>query len=903
MDRHSACSRIGQPRCAVSRGFCSLLQFIQLQSAAVYLARIVLAVAACLLPCNVSKALSTSQQSTTELPPLQITSAMGPDFREVATHITSALNLGEDEGKIEALTASLTDAANKSFGRNSELKAKLVLSLNQSSLSQSTRVRDFLDGDRGGGTIIMGELSPLQRKALAQTMSPEQIESLGLARNILKSMMDDGAGQQPEPEGQDMETPTKGVQFSFSGAVESPLGKMAAEMKDDEATAMGVDISLNQTIIDDLCPSIVEISQTFLGSVWETCLSDLVKSAMSSANETNSTTADNTRLLAKTKNTFTKYMENIDKVLQERAGQQETLDTAIDTRRSLHLTMTETNTKIAVIMKLKLRKGMSESGVERSTWGNMTEAQIAAISAQLEGLREEKTGLNTDINDYKASITDLNDVVDSYVSSIQTIVSQQLAESDVGTANPKEKTMSEISIDKFRGELTKEAMLSADKPETGVLLEQMLKNILVCYPVQTSLVGAAILRVLDEKQTGKHKVPPMNIAAEKKCKGTLAKEHGVSQTLIDEYCNQSGAVYSVFMRFSDLAMRKANRPVKVHGSAEKSALVHAVDGDIATAIFMILDDTEKYGWNDRNSKREYFAHCEPLIAQENSLIRVIELLRLPIPESIRIGVVIEYDTLKKAATMFMRRAGVLLTDICNRYITRTTVGEDTNYIITFEEMLAEIHQKLTDCSIDETTVITASAHQVHDYETFCVYANTVIGDQWRGGAAAPRGDDDGGRKTKRAEQLTEMPTEYANMKCGAKGCDKPVDFNTAKSIISYMKSKNIPMGERDVLCKGCNKKLKDPTIQCSEVMTKSGRILTTKPGQGGGIRIVTKRDDANHVEGDEEHQQQPDDTGDAPKTSTKLSAAEILKLADNLTHTEYMEYKRMQSEKFDNEQY
>ena len=106
---------------------------------------------------------------------------------------------------------------------------------------------------------------------------------------------------------------------------------------------------------------------------------------------------------------------------------------------------------------------------------------------------------------------------------------------------------------------------------------------------------------------------------------------------------------------------------------------------------MILDDTEKYGWNDRNSKREYFAHSEALIAQERSLIRVIELLRLPIPESIRIGVVIEYDTLKKAATMFMRRAGVLLTDICNRYITRNTAGEETNYIIQFEEMLAEIH--------------------------------------------------------------------------------------------------------------------------------------------------------------------------------------------------------------------
>lgn len=104
-------------------------------------------------------------------------------------------------------------------------------------------------------------------------------------------------------------------------------------------------------------------------------------------------------------------------------------------------------------------------------------------------------------------------------------------------------------------------------------------------------------------------------------------------------------MYNVFMRFCDTTMRKRNKPVKVHGSDEKSPLVHAVDGDIAIAIFMILDDTEKYGWNDRNSKREYFAHCEALIVQA-SIIRVIELLRKPIPESIRIGVIVEYDTLK-----------------------------------------------------------------------------------------------------------------------------------------------------------------------------------------------------------------------------------------------------------------
>ena len=79
---------------------------------------------------------------------------MGLEFRGVAKEITSVLNLGEDEGKIDALAGSLEDAANKSFGHSSELHTKLVSSLNQSSLQQSNRVKEFLDGERGGGTII-----------------------------------------------------------------------------------------------------------------------------------------------------------------------------------------------------------------------------------------------------------------------------------------------------------------------------------------------------------------------------------------------------------------------------------------------------------------------------------------------------------------------------------------------------------------------------------------------------------------------------------------------------------------------------------------------------------------------------------------------------------------------------
>ena len=105
-------------------------------------------------------------------------------------------------------------------------------------------------------------------------------------------------------------------------------------------------------------------------------------------------------------------------------------------------------------------------------------------------------------------------------------------------------------------------------------------------------------------------------------------------------------------------MRKRNRPMKVHGTSDKAPVIYAIEGDFVTTVFMILDETEKTGWEERNSKREYFAHCDSMIAREKSLLRAIELLKTPIPASRRIGVTIDFETMKKVAVMFTRREHV-----------------------------------------------------------------------------------------------------------------------------------------------------------------------------------------------------------------------------------------------------
>ena len=51
-------------------------------------------------------------------------------------------------------------------------------------------------------------------------------------------------------------------------------------------------------------------------------------------------------------------------------------------------------------------------------------------------------------------------------------------------------------------------------------------------------------------------------------------------------------------------------------------------------------------WKDKNSKSEYYNHCDVMIASEPSLLKVIKLLQQPMMESLRIVVSMDYAVLK-----------------------------------------------------------------------------------------------------------------------------------------------------------------------------------------------------------------------------------------------------------------
>ena len=89
---------------------------------------------------------------------------------------------------------------------------------------------------------------------------------------------------------------------------------------------------------------------------------------------------------------------------------------------------------------------------------------------------------------------------------------------------------------------------------------------------------------------------------------------------------------------------------------------------------------------------------------------------------------------------------------------------------------------------------------------------------------------------------------------------------------------------------------------------KNGNVLACDRGKvynktfhGSANSAETEDGEQNDDQAEQEDQPQ---AGEPNKQRIgKMSAEELMNAADTLTHAEYMRYKRLQSEKFDSEQY
>ena len=84
----------------------------------------------------------------------------------------------------------------------------------------------------------------------------------------------------------------------------------------------------------------------------------------------------------------------------------------------------------------------------------------------MDRLRAEKNSMKADITDRKDSIENQTEILESFQNTILGVVATMLSEANAGTANHKEKTLAEIDLSKFAGDL--KAEMIDNTPMVGI---------------------------------------------------------------------------------------------------------------------------------------------------------------------------------------------------------------------------------------------------------------------------------------------------------------------------------------------------------------------------------------------------------------------------------------------------
>jgi hypothetical protein len=229
----------------------------------------------------------------------------------------------------------------------------------------------------------------------------------------------------------------------------------------------------------------------------------------------------------------------------------------------------------------------------------------------------------------------------------------------VGYVNDKENNISDPDVGKFTGALTVGMMTNAGNPlgntasgsdqehtrwsihaaTRAYMLEHTCGNWSIhagAYMRQLAPI-VSTLTWFAKARTGKLKSIPQSILGEQRKPGSIA-ETSMMQRFQAVHIEASDAMFSIYMRKFDPPLRQTMWPHKFNGTDEAHQTGQSVKGDIVTSISILMDSMEKYGWDERNLKREFFAHGAIQLGSERSLKRGLSLLKSSMVESLRIGV-------------------------------------------------------------------------------------------------------------------------------------------------------------------------------------------------------------------------------------------------------------------------
>jgi hypothetical protein len=484
--------------------------------------------------------------------------------------------------------------------------------------------------------------------------------------------------------------------------------------------------------------------------------------------------------------------------------------------------------------------GVQDSGDLRSTgWGDMSDMAADQLTAELAGLITDKDRLKAEMQSTTTDISDQAEVMKTFDKTTLAVTAKYVAS---GTVNDKEKNISDLDVTKFTGELTVEMMTDAKSPLAAQLLVQTIMSILGAYPQQLAPIVPALMRVFAEARAGKLKSIPPSILGEQRKPGLMAAV-GMSKSFQSAYIKASGALFSVFMRKFDMPLQNTLRPHKINGTDEAHQTIQSVRGDIVTSIFIIMDSMEKFGWDERNQKREFFAHGAILLGSEPSIKRGLALLKSPIVESLRIGVELDYDVLKQICVTVQRRDMAVFGETCRKYLNLdrdpNSPGYESNCLALLDELIAELSQKLVEYNVDECATVITSANHAESMIKMQGYANAVLGPGWEKTGKTDEKRSRGGRTEEYVDPKTyEPPAGYESIPCGSNTCSNnltPKSFPFMNAV-KFLSGKGLPASSQaKSLCRGCFDALKSGEKQSIE--TGVGTMVKVQDGNRVKIQL------------------------------------------------------------------
>ena len=522
---------------------------------------------------------------------------------------------------------------------------------------------------------------------------------------------------------------------------------------------------------------------------------------------------------------------------------------------------------VTYLLKERLRPGKTNDNVDRPAhcgWGAATDEDVTRLNAELTEAIANKDAVKIDMASNASDIAHQMTCIKSFGQSVKDISSKYMQCGS--TSEGKEKTLSEVDLKKYMGDLTPELLESMDSPLTAKLVIKMVQGIIASYPMALAPLLPALNRIFSESITGKLKVKPFSILAEQRNPGGEPTE--MSAAVVAEYIKSSGALYNILSREFDGALRKTHRPYRICGAPDDSKTVQSVEGDPCMSLYVILDSSEKYGWEERNSLREFFTHGHVLMATESCISRAFTLLRKPLAKALHMGVTLDYAAFKAILISITRREPAILGEAARPYMKLNrdpqSDGYEDNLLPQLDEVMAVMESKISEFSINDTKTITTGIHHAESVATFQAHAVAVLGKGWERNTG-------GG-----SEKAAVVTAGYESLMCGSKTCNKyikPGSF-AFRSCVKYLIDKKLPVGSPiKTLCNECFASIKDKSV--GSIETGQGKMILFTMDNGSTRVQLQGKGSANRSQGQTivDDKKQASDGEDSKIESTKVHRA------------------------------